>query len=568
MTCSLKTGRYAIMLIICFFTVFFGAASVSALMIELNADELIDGADSIVIGKVQDMKSRWNNERTSIYTEVLISVEEVLKGKDDYQEITIIVPGGEVDGLIQVFSDMPNYSEGESALLFLDTLGRDPVFHAQGGLESASTIPLFTTHGNFQGKFDVPEDKRGYLCLRELRNHVDNIIDSKRLRLNTESYINVEMLVQQDGFIYEGWRWSGDWPMVDFKINHVGGPSDSISAIKNSALTWNDAGAKFTLSYDGTHTRSGAHSQNFINEITWHNLGSTGVVAYVSAWAMYRGSYYEIIECDMIFNSYYNWSANPTTPSKAFDVETVALHEFGHFLCLKDLYHPQYSDHVMYGYVSTGQQKRSLHSGDIAGITYIYGTSDDNQLSYTLTVQVEGQGDIDPPAGDHEYIQGSEVSLVANPESGWQFKKWLLNGTDYTTTSIDLIMDVDKTIKAVFEPLEEITGSIDHVVLEVNDEMVIFTIGAYGSALAAGPGDELYDYMAAGDVPVVRAVRSGDKFIGIGAYGTAFAQEGNTAGAIAAAPALDQETISTYMVFDGFNGDGEPVLIPLYPLYA
>ena len=81
------------------------------------------------------------------------------------------------------------------------------------------------------------------------------------------------------------------------------------------------------------------------------------------------------------------------------------------------------------------------------------------------------------------------------------------------------------------------TGSITHVVLEIQGDMVIFTIGAYGSALAAGTGDATYDYMASGGVPVVRAVRSGEKFIGIGAYGTAFAQEGNTAGAIAVAPA-------------------------------
>ena len=108
------------------------------------------------------------------------------------------------------------------------------------------------------------------------------------------------------------------------------------------------------------------------------------------------------------------------------------------------------------------------------------------------------------------------------------------------------------------------TGTITHVVLEIQGDMVIFTIGAYGSALAAGPGDATYDYMASGGVPVVRAVRSGDKFIGIGAYGTAFAQEGNTAGAIAEAPAQDQETISGYLVFEGFDGAGDPILTPLF----
>ena len=110
------------------------------------------------------------------------------------------------------------------------------------------------------------------------------------------------------------------------------------------------------------------------------------------------------------------------------------------------------------------------------------------------------------------------------------------------------------------------TGSINHVVLEIEGDMIVFTIGAYGSALAAGAGDQLYDYMASGDVPVVRAVGSGDKYIGIGAYGTAFAQEGNTADAIATATALDEATVRTYLVFEGFDTDGNPILQPLFPV--
>jgi hypothetical protein len=55
------------------------------------------------------------------------------------------------------------------------------------------------------------------------------------------------------------------------------------------------------------------------------------------------------------------------------DIETVALHEFGHWLNLADLYDPADSDNVMYGYISTGDVKRWLRSCDIDGICYIYG---------------------------------------------------------------------------------------------------------------------------------------------------------------------------------------------------
>jgi len=57
-----------------------------------------------------------------------------------------------------------------------------------------------------------------------------------------------------------------------------------------------------------------------------------------------------------------------------FDTETVALHEFGHWLMLNDLYDPADSDKVMYGYIALDQIKRDLHQDDIDGIIYIYGT--------------------------------------------------------------------------------------------------------------------------------------------------------------------------------------------------
>ena len=164
---------------------------------------------------------------------------------------------------------------------------------------------------------------------------------------------------------------------------------------------------------------------------------------------------------------------------------------------------------------------------------------------------------------------GSTVIFTATPHTSSWVKGWFLdgklvsNGLPGTSFLIpELLADVN--VQVAFEELF-VSGSINHVVLEVGENMVIFTIGAYGSALAAGPGDETYDYMASGSVPVVRAVRSGDKFMGIGAYGTAFAQEGNTAGAIAAAPAQAQATISMYCIFNGFDGEGEPILTPLFP---
>jgi hypothetical protein len=57
------------------------------------------------------------------------------------------------------------------------------------------------------------------------------------------------------------------------------------------------------------------------------------------------------------------------------DVQTVALHELGHWVGLADLYSAGDAAKVMYGYVSTGFTKRALTADDIAGIQSIYGAS-------------------------------------------------------------------------------------------------------------------------------------------------------------------------------------------------
>jgi len=54
------------------------------------------------------------------------------------------------------------------------------------------------------------------------------------------------------------------------------------------------------------------------------------------------------------------------------DVQTIAEHEVGHWLGLSDQYMSGDSSKIMYGYGSTGSVKRTLASGDLAGINWIY----------------------------------------------------------------------------------------------------------------------------------------------------------------------------------------------------
>lgn len=56
------------------------------------------------------------------------------------------------------------------------------------------------------------------------------------------------------------------------------------------------------------------------------------------------------------------------------DLQNIATHELGHGFGLADLYESNASEETMYGYSTEGEiKKRSLYSGDIAGIHDLYG---------------------------------------------------------------------------------------------------------------------------------------------------------------------------------------------------
>jgi hypothetical protein len=68
-------------------------------------------------------------------------------------------------------------------------------------------------------------------------------------------------------------------------------------------------------------------------------------------------------------------------------------------------------------------------------------------IRYTLTVELSGQGTVDPPS--QSFQNGEIVTLVAIPSEGWLFDHWEGSATG-TDTSISIIMDQPKTITAVF----------------------------------------------------------------------------------------------------------------------
>jgi len=124
----------------------FLATQGSTLVIKKSIEELTYEADSVLIGKVKDMESQWNSERTLIYTYITVSVTEYVKRipeMEEPKEITVKVPGGEVDDIALKVSDTPEFVKGEEVFLFL----------------RLEELPVFRVAGLFQGKYTIEDGK-------------------------------------------------------------------------------------------------------------------------------------------------------------------------------------------------------------------------------------------------------------------------------------------------------------------------------------------------------------------------------------------------------------------------
>jgi|GEM_PF-3584697 len=85
---------------------------------------------------------------------------------------------------------------------------------------------------------------------------------------------------------------------------------------------------------------------------------------------------------------------------------------------------------------------------------------------YLTMLEPEGGGEVEPEVGNHSYRGGDTVELKADPDPGWEFGEWIINGEHYSNESeIDIVMDKDKEVTAVFEELEmyDLTVSVETV---------------------------------------------------------------------------------------------------------
>ena len=102
-------------------------------------EDLAQRADVVVVGKVTEVRSEWSANRSRIYSNVTVLVDEYIKGDRSQRSIVIATLGGEVDGVGEVYSHTARFRTDEQVIVFaaMDERGE---LRVVGGDEGKLTV--------------------------------------------------------------------------------------------------------------------------------------------------------------------------------------------------------------------------------------------------------------------------------------------------------------------------------------------------------------------------------------------------------------------------------------------
>lgn len=127
-----------------------GASVATATSVQkFSLQELTKKSSAIVMAKVEDSNSRWENKE--IYTYYTLHVLEPVKGMKGETTITLRQLGGRVDNIESIVPGMPSFKTGEEVVVFLTQ-------------KDAAGYPWVM--GLQQGKYTITSDANGRKTVR------------------------------------------------------------------------------------------------------------------------------------------------------------------------------------------------------------------------------------------------------------------------------------------------------------------------------------------------------------------------------------------------------------------
>ncbi len=334
--------------------------------------ETAASADAVVHGRVVEQTVHWDELRTSIVTDNIIAVSSVVAGElPAGAPVTVRTIGGELaaEGIALGVTHEAQLALNEEVILLLNQDAASIPYYVIGGERGKMTV---------DGDYAFSEAVRSWLPLADLVPALAgdageavtalHDLQQKMTRLptpeGTETHVNT------------GIRWPGDAPTVSFVLNinssQVGGEDGDQAAFQaavlDAAADWTAvSSADFTFAYAGPTTVTDVEASNGINEIIFVTAGRSGTLGRTRFW--YNPTTQLVNEADVWFNDSYDFDATGAPGGGEIDLQSVALHEFGHWFVLG---HDDNAAAVMYYAISGGAVKRTLHPSDIAGVAEIY----------------------------------------------------------------------------------------------------------------------------------------------------------------------------------------------------
>jgi len=161
-------------------------------ILRLSLEEMCQKADGIFLGRCISKESKWNEERTKIYTYVTIQLDKILKCQDPGlkigSKIVIKQLGGTVDNIGMKVSGISHFQPKEEVLVFL----------------KRTTPGNYRVLGMAQGKYSIEQDPRTKkkFIHRDLSNI--NLIDERSLfrgSMKKELRSSQQQIIYLDDFI-------------------------------------------------------------------------------------------------------------------------------------------------------------------------------------------------------------------------------------------------------------------------------------------------------------------------------------------------------------------------------
>lgn len=279
------------------------------------------------------------------------------------------------------------------------------------------------------------------------------------------NYINVTWVP----YVYQGIYWHQGYAQY---YPHSTIQSSWIPSLDAAANTWSN----ITNFYFSKNSSSS-------NYLYYEALGSSGPIATTFWWPPYGDS---MSAACITFNADDPFSTSEA--SGCFDVQTVAVHEFGHWLSLG---HSSDSQAVMYPYINRSLVKRNLYWDDTMGIVYIYGSDksiknegSESTTNKSMTIStsslLEAYTHEDLSNHSNTIVQGTVKEILPskwNTIDGKQPNKSLtklIPGVDVIYT--DTIIKVDKYLKNPQSSKEVVVrtfgGTVGNVTIKSEDDPI------------------------------------------------------------------------------------------------